>query len=104
MITCNELQTNMYTLKGNLKGVKLFSKYAHSDNLERMIERDITSNFNQINKLNIDVQIEDYEDATEIKQCSLFNFEILIQFKNKNKNDMEVLEFLGKYLSETFVK
>lgn len=104
MITVKELQSNMYALKGNLKGIRLFSKYALSDTLERIIKKDISTNFNQINRLNIDVDIEVYEDANTLKECSIFNFEILIQFRNKNTDNMKVLEFLGKYLENTFVK
>lgn len=102
MITVKQLQPTMVSISTNLKGVKTFQNDLTNKQLEEQIKNDITSNLDGINKINIDCDIEDYDDIRTLKKCTLVKIEMLIQFKNSNQQHL--LKTVTKYLKYNFVK
>lgn len=102
MINIEVLNRSSVALSAILKGVKWGKIKASSSDIEEQIYGDITSYFTSINKVNIAVEIEDYEDIRTLSTCSLYEIEMYISFDGAiNYDDLNIIE---NYLILNFVK
>ena len=100
MIQVKNLRPALFEVSGILKGVKLFKDELTAENLQKQIKEDL-GNFQRITKVNISVNLENYEDARSYYDCVLMNIQMLIQFNQKDNN--EALQLIKKYLETTYV-
>jgi len=97
-----QLSNNLVSLSASLKGVKWFNNNLSSEDIEEEIKADIASYFSFIKKVNISIELEEYEDVRSLSICTIFNLEMLLTFKDKV--DFDDVVIIENYLMKNFIK
>ncbi|MBP0904856.1 hypothetical protein ACFSKN_04685 [Mariniflexile gromovii] len=97
-----ELQNRMIAISGTLKGVKLFKNDVTSNNIENQIIGDLTSYYDDLDDVIVNIEIEDYKDKRTFYDCAMIQIEMLIIF-DKGFDTSNIIQ-IKKYLEKTFVE
>ncbi|WP_339875229.1 hypothetical protein [Olleya marilimosa] len=100
MIITKKLRPGLYEVSGNLVGIKLFNSNFTSDELESQINEDLKL-LPSIVKVDLSVDLEDYQDKRTYSDCVIMNIEMLIQFNKKD--NQETLELIKNYLQKIYI-
>ena len=95
-----QLTNNLVSFSANLKGVKWFNNNLSGSDIEEEIKADIASYFTFIKKVNISIELEEYQDERSLSPCSIFKLEMLLILNDKV--DFDDVLIIEKLLNEKF--
>jgi hypothetical protein len=102
MITITRLNKHLVSFSTNLRGIKMINNSFESSDISEEIESVIKANFDSVLRLNVESEIEDYQDIRTLKQCAILKNEMLIVFKISPSD--EDLAIIKNYLNKFFIK
>jgi hypothetical protein len=91
MITSTKLTNKLVGFSAKIKGISYINKGFQSNDVGDEIKPVIMANFNDVLKLNIGCDFEEYEDLRTLKKCAILNIEMLIVFRKKPKAERGML-------------